>query len=97
MKELGNLLRQAREAKGYDINHVAKEIKMNPKYLKILESGDLSSVSKEIYLVGYLKAYSSWLGLNSSEIIRSFKVSNKSFRYLTITHLNLFLQLMIMY
>jgi transcriptional regulator with XRE-family HTH domain len=79
MKELGNTLRLAREAKGFDINHVAKEIKMNPKYLKILESGDLSSVSKEIYILGYLKTYSSWLGLNSNEIINNFRASNKSF------------------
>lgn len=79
MKELGNMLRQAREAKGFDINHVAKEIKMNPKYLKILESGDLSSVSKEIYILGYLKTYSSWLGLNSNEILHNFRASNKSF------------------
>ncbi len=76
MKEVGILLRETREIQGYDIDHAAKELKVRPEYLKILESGDVSSVSNEIYILGYLKSYSSWLGLNSNEIINKFKSLN---------------------
>jgi transcriptional regulator with XRE-family HTH domain len=76
MKEVGNLLRQTRESQGVEIEHVARELKVRPDYLEILESGDVRSVSKEIYILGYLKSYASWLGLNSNEITNQFKSFN---------------------
>jgi len=79
MKEVGNLLKESREGQGIDIRQAAKELKVRCEYLRILESGDVSSVSKEIYIIGYLRTYAKWLGLNSNEVVNRFKELNSDF------------------
>jgi transcriptional regulator with XRE-family HTH domain len=76
MKDIGILLKEARESKGLEIEEAARELKIRPYYLEILESGDISSVSSEIYIVGYLKTYAKWLGISSNEIVLRLKSEN---------------------
>ena len=76
MKEVGSLLRETRESQGFKIEQAAKELKVRSEYLEVLESGDISSLSNEIYILGYLKSYSAWLGLNSNEITNRFRSLN---------------------
>lgn len=73
MKETGILLREARESRKITIKTAAKELKINPKYLEMIEAGSLSTAAKEIYVIGYIKSYAKWLGasnLNLAEIQR---------------------------
>jgi cytoskeleton protein RodZ len=79
MKEIGILLRETRENLGVGTDAAAKELKMRAHYIEILESGDVSSISKEIYIIGYLKSYASWLGLDSNELVYKFKAGNDDF------------------
>ncbi|MDA0782235.1 MAG: helix-turn-helix domain-containing protein [Rickettsiales bacterium] len=76
MKEVGSLLKETRESQGFKIEQAAKELKVRSEYLEVLESGDISSLSNEIYILGYLKSYSAWLGLNSNEITNRFRSLN---------------------
>jgi transcriptional regulator with XRE-family HTH domain len=80
MKEIGNLLKEARESKGLDVEDAARELKIRPYYIEILESGDISAVSSEIYLTGYLKSYANWLGIDNNKIATKLKADgNKLF------------------
>jgi transcriptional regulator with XRE-family HTH domain len=68
MKDIGILLRQTRESKGLEISDAATQLKIRRQYIEVLESGDTSSISSEIYLTGYLKSYANWLGLNGNSL-----------------------------
>ncbi|MCE3231788.1 MAG: transcriptional regulator, family [Rickettsiaceae bacterium] len=76
MKEIGILLKEARENKGLEVEDAARELKIRPYYIEVLESGDVSSVSSEIYLVGYLKSYCNLLGISSNEVVAKLKSDN---------------------
>jgi cytoskeletal protein RodZ len=69
LKEIGNLLRQAREEKGKSLDEISRETKIQKRYLSLLEEGDFSSFSGEVYLKGALRNFAEAVGLNSSEII----------------------------
>ena len=69
MKEIGNLLRQAREEKGKSLDEISRETKIQKRYLSLLEEGDFSSFSGEVYLKGALRNFAEAVCLNSSEII----------------------------
>lgn len=73
MKEIGLLLRQTREERGLTIDDAASELKIRKHYLEVIESGNASSLVDEIYVIGYLKGYANWLGMNGSQIVAKLK------------------------
>ncbi len=79
MKDIGALLKEARESKGLEVEDAAKALKIRPYYIEILESGDVSSVSNEIYITGYLKSYANWLGIGSNEVVSKLKAGGNKF------------------
>jgi transcriptional regulator with XRE-family HTH domain len=85
MNEIGILLKEARESKGLEIKDAAKALKIRPYYIEILESGDVSSVSNEIYINGYLKSYANWLGIGSNKIASRLKSGSN-----TVSNVNKF-------
>lgn len=73
MKDIGHQLQQARQRKKASIEDAAKELNVRPKYIRMLENGDIATVTKDIYLVGYLKSYAHWLGLDAPGLVAQFK------------------------
>ena len=74
MKEIGKLLRQAREDKGISLDEISKETKIQKRFLSLLEEGNFSSFSGEVYLKGALRNYAEAVGLKPSEIITLFDI-----------------------
>ena len=53
MNELGHILREARETKGYTLEDVQEEIRINAKYLKSLENGDYNALPTPVHVRGF--------------------------------------------
>ena len=75
MKDIGNFLRERREARGISLIEVEKDLKIRKKYLQALEEGNIDAIPGKTYLVGYLRNYSKYLGIddeNINQIIQTY-------------------------
>lgn len=75
---VGEALRKARESLGYDINEIAGYLKIRTAYLKALESGDFASIPGNVYVIGFLRTYAEFLGLEAEELIGHYKLEIKA-------------------
>ena len=76
MKDIGNFLKERREAKGISLIEVEKDLKIRKKYLQALEEGNIDAIPGKTYLVGYLRNYSKYLNIdeeNINQIIQTYK------------------------
>jgi len=75
MKDIGNFLRERREARGISLIEVEKDLKIRKKYLQALEEGNVDAIPGKTYLIGYLRNYSKYLGIdeeNINQIIQTY-------------------------
>lgn len=73
MNELGHILREARETKGYTLEDVQEEIRINAKYLKSLESGDYQALPTPVHVRGFLRNYARFLGLDPQPLLDRYE------------------------
>ncbi len=73
MESLGNKLRCAREAKKETHEDVSRKINVSARYLSALEKEDFSVFPGEVYAIGFLKSYGSYLGLNTEELVTLYR------------------------
>ncbi len=76
MKDIGNFLRERREARGISLIEVEKDLRIRKKYLQALEEGNINIIPGKTYLIGYLRNYSKFLGIdeeNINQIIQTYK------------------------
>lgn len=69
--EISAYLRETREGNNLKIEDAARDLKVRPHFLEMLEGGEIEE--NRIYLAGYLKSYAEWLGLNSDEILNKMR------------------------
>ncbi|GHV83781.1 transcriptional regulator [Spirochaetia bacterium] len=74
MKSIGDKLRSGRESKAWTIEDVARETNIAKKYLTALEEEDFSAFAAEAYMLGFLKNYSEYLGLDTNELLRLYRI-----------------------
>jgi cytoskeleton protein RodZ len=74
----GDLLRQQREAFGLDLDGVAAVLRIKPAYLAALEEGRLDELPGPAYAIGFMRAYSEYLGLDSGEVLRRVKQESET-------------------
>jgi len=72
MDSYGELLRKARLEQNLDIEKVAREILIEQKYLQGLEDEDTSAFSGEAYMIGFLRNYSNYLGLDTELLLKLY-------------------------
>lgn len=68
----GNRLRQAREARGIELQQVANELRLPVRHIEALEAEDLSRLPAASYICGYLRSYAKMVELPSDEIVVNF-------------------------
>jgi cytoskeletal protein RodZ len=73
MTAIGEQLRSARERKGLTLDRVCDETNIAKRYLAALEDEDFSVFPGDPYAIGFLRNYADYLGLNSNELVASFK------------------------
>lgn len=72
MDSFGELLKGAREEKNLTFDTIARETSIDKKYLQGLEDEDSGAFPGEPYLVGFLKNYSEYLGLDTELILKLY-------------------------
>jgi len=72
MESYGTLLRSTREQKNLDYETVERETTLTRQYLIALEEEDAAAFPGEPYLVGFLRTYAEYLGLESEELIKLY-------------------------
>jgi len=69
----GGDLRAARERLGWTLPEVADALRIRVSYLEALEAGRLADLPANAYALGFLRTYSSALGLQPEEMVRRFR------------------------
>jgi len=68
------MLRTARMRLGEDLRSVAQMLCIRYPYLEAIEEGRFKELPGQTYAIGFIRAYSDHLGLDSDEVIRRYKV-----------------------
>ena len=85
--ELGEILREMRENLGYDLETVSADLRIRIIYLEAIETGRLEDLPGNVYVSGFLRAYSDYLGVNGEEIVHRFKMAGAGISNKTQLHL----------
>lgn len=67
--QIGHQLRQARESKGVTLVQVAREIRLDVRYLEALEAADFEHLPGPVFVRGYLRSYGRYLGLDPEPLV----------------------------
>jgi len=77
VKNLGYALKRARREKKLKLKEVASNLKIRPKYLIEVEDGSSSSMSN-VYKIGYIRAYSKYLGVDIEKHLEGLSIETES-------------------
>ena len=72
MIEIGETLREAREANGVSIEEAAEDLKIRPTQLKNLEDGNIEEFNDIFYVKYFVRDYAKYLGLDGEKILDEF-------------------------
>lgn len=73
MESIGEKLRMAREEKSLSVDQVARDTNIAKRYIVALEDEAFAEFPGEPYLIGFLRNYADYLGLDSEEIVGLYK------------------------
>lgn len=73
MESYGGILKNKREEKGLDFETISRETSITSSYLKALEEENASAFPGEPYLVGFLRNYGEYLGLDSQKLVQLYR------------------------
>ena len=74
MESLGERLKTARERKGCTFDQISRDTNIARRYLEALENEDFGQFPGEPYLLGFLRNYGDYLGLETQELISSYRM-----------------------
>lgn len=73
MSQIGEELRLNRESKGISLREVENATNIRMKYLIALEAEDFDVLPGKVYIIGFLKTYASFLGMDDQEMVSRLK------------------------
>jgi cytoskeletal protein RodZ len=71
----GGFLRSAREKKGLSIADLSRATKIKESQLERLEAAEMDALPAEVFVVGFIKAYSREVGVDSAEPLRRYRAA----------------------
>jgi cytoskeletal protein RodZ len=80
VESLGEKLRAAREEKGINFDQISRETNIASRYLEALEAENFSGFPGEPYILGFLRNYGEYLGLDVQELLflyRALKIQEQ--------------------
>ncbi len=83
-------LKQARIDSGKTLEQISAYLKIRKQYLIALEEGDLNSMPAEVYVKGYLRLYSNYLGITVNPNQKDQQESLKDIDLKSKSHLIIF-------
>ena len=75
---IGERLREARRARGLDLEEVAERTKIRSRYLRALEDEDWDLLPGATYVRGFLHAYAELLGLDAEAVVEEYRRDHES-------------------
>ena len=75
MDSIGQKLKKTRKLKNLKISDVSKELRISEEILKNFETDNIQDDINPVFLIGHLRSYCGFLGLDQTEILRQFKDS----------------------
>ncbi len=73
MLTVGEILKNYREEQGILLSKVEKKIKVRSKFLSAVEENNWNFFSSKVYIIGIIKNYSNYLGLDSRKMLAFFR------------------------
>lgn len=71
--KVSQVLLAARQSKYLTLDKVSHDLKIQTKFLKALEAGDFKIFTADVQLLGFLKNYAVYLGLNPNQVLAWFR------------------------
>jgi cytoskeletal protein RodZ len=72
-ERLGDLLRRMREKRGDDLQYIADYLCIRRNFLELLESSRYSELPADAYVIGFLRSYANYLGIDGKEAIDRYR------------------------
>jgi cytoskeleton protein RodZ len=72
---VGRLLRNQREAQGLTTEQVATSLRIRLLYIEAIEQGRFNELPGAAYVVAFLRAYASHLGLDPQQVLTAYQLS----------------------
>ncbi|MEX0990726.1 MAG: helix-turn-helix transcriptional regulator [Actinomycetota bacterium] len=69
---IGTALRRAREHRAKTIDEVSRDTHIRVEYLTALETESFDAISEDVYVRGFLRSYSQYLGLDADKVLASY-------------------------
>ena len=69
----------ARLQRGVDLNDVSTELRIHYKHLLAIEEGRYTDLPGPAYVIGFLRSYAAYLGLDAADLVRRFKTETTEF------------------
>jgi hypothetical protein len=69
---IGPALRKARQTRGKSVEQASRDTHIRPEYLQALEREAFGSIRGDVYVRGFLRSYSSYLGLNPDKVVSAY-------------------------
>ena len=85
--ELGERMREIRENLGHGLEKVASDLRIRATYLEAIEAGRFNELPGNAYVVGFLRVYSDYLGLDGQDVVHQFKMADTEITNRTQLHL----------
>ncbi|OCL27181.1 hypothetical protein U472_06810 [Orenia metallireducens] len=73
MIEILTRFKERREELGVSLKQAEEETRIRVDYLRAIEEGNFEYIEAEVYLRGFLKVYSAYLGLDTKEVLEAYK------------------------
>ena len=70
---IGERLREARRARGLTVEAASDATKIRARYLRALEAEDWDAMPAPAYARGFLRTYSTYLGLDADAVVESYR------------------------
>ena len=70
---VGEILQQARQKKHKEIDAIATQLCIRPRYLKALEMSDYQDFPGQTYALGFLRTYANYLGLDADALMSQYR------------------------
>ena len=76
--ELGNILREAREAKGLTLRDAYEETRITARFLEALETGRYGDLPSPTHVRGFLRNYARFLDLDPAPLLQRYEQTKKA-------------------
>lgn len=73
LKTIGRLLKEKRKSKDLSFDAISEIIKINPEYLEALENANYAKFPSEVYIKGFLRNYSRFLGIDPNHALALYR------------------------